>query len=255
MDRLEIEKWKQKVEDELGVEIKEKERFPLQEEIPAQEEKLVGFLAQCIDHTLLRAYATREEIEKLCQEAKEWNFRGVIVNPFYVSLCHRLLEGANPIVEVVVGFPLGQSKPEVKAREAREAFQDGAKEADMVINIGALKDSEWRLVYEDILGVVEEMFPGLVKVILENCYLTEEEKVVGCLISQAAGAQFVKTSTGFGIGGATGEDVKLMRQVVGGSMGIKAAGGIRSREDVLRMIQAGANRIGTSSGVSIVSGN
>ncbi|HPZ40622.1 MAG TPA: deoxyribose-phosphate aldolase, partial [Candidatus Atribacteria bacterium] len=152
------------------------------------------------------------------------------------------------------GFPLGQNKPEIKAREARLAFQEGAREVDMVINLGALKNGDWKLVYQDIRGVVEEVSPGIVKVILENCYLSPEEKVVGCLIAQAAGAHFVKTSTGFGSGGATVEDVELMRQVVGESMGIKAAGGIRSREVALQMIKAGANRLGTSSGVKIMKG-
>lgn len=252
MDKPTIEKWKHEVETRLGVKIEEKTSFPLREEIPEEEGKQVEFLARRIDHNLLRAHATRAEVEKLCREAEEWNFKEVIVNPFYVSLCHQLLQGAKPVVGVTIGFPLGQSKPRLKAEEAIEARRDGAEEADMVINIGALKDGEWQLVYEDILGVVEAMSPRIVKVILENCYLTEEEKVVGCLLSQAAGAQFVKTSTGFGSGGATVEDVKLMRQVVGASMGIKAAGGIRTREDVWQMIRAGANRIGTSSGVSIL---
>lgn len=249
----EIEEWRKKVEDHLGVEIKEKREFP-PEDVPQEEEAVQQFLARHIDYTLLKPHTTLEEVEDLCQEAQEWNFWGVSVNPFYVSVCAHLLRGTKIVVVAVAGFPLGQNKPEIKAREARLAFQEGAREVDMVINLGALKNGDWKLVYQDIRGVVEEVPRGIVKVILENCYLSPEEKVVGCLIAQAAGAHFVKTSTGFGSGGATVEDVELMRRVVGESMGIKAAGGIRSREVALQMIKAGANRLGTSSGVKIMKG-
>ncbi|MDY0135069.1 MAG: deoxyribose-phosphate aldolase [Atribacterota bacterium] len=249
----EIEEWKKKVEDHLRVKIKEKREFP-PEDIPREEEALQRFLARRIDRTLLNPHVTLKEIEDMCREAKEWGFWSVVVNPFYVLACIKLLEDTRIVVGVAVGFPLGQNKPEIKAREARLAFQEGAREVDMVINLGALKNGDWKLVYQDIRGVVEEVSPGIVKVILENCYLSPEEKVVGCLIAQAAGAHFVKTSTGFGSGGATVEDVELMRQVVGESMGIKAAGGIRSREVALQMIKAGANRLGTSSGVKIMKG-
>ncbi|MDI3543242.1 MAG: deoxyribose-phosphate aldolase [Candidatus Atribacteria bacterium] len=249
----EIKEWKKKVEDHLEMEIKEKKEFP-PESIPQEEEELQRFLARHIDCTMLNPHATLKEVGDVCKEAKEWGFWEVIVNPFYVPTCVQFLGGTKIIVGVAVGFPLGQNKPEIKAREARLAFQEGAREADMVINLGALKNGDWKLVYQDIRGVVEEVFPRMVKVVLENCYLSMEEKVVGCLIAQAAGARFVKTSTGFGSGGATVEDVELMRQVVGESMGVKAAGGIRSREIALQMIKAGANRLGTSSGVRIMKG-
>ena len=249
----EIREWRKRVEDHLGMEIKEKKEFP-PESIPQEEEELRKFLARHIDSTLISPHATLKEIETLCREAKEWRFWSVVVNPFYVSRCVQLLGDVKIVVGVAVGFPLGQNKPEIKAREARLAFQEGAREADMVINLGALKNGDWKLVYQDIRGVVEEMSPGIVKVVLENCYLSPEEKVVGCFIAQATGAHFVKTSTGFGSGGATVEDVELMRQVVGESMGVKAAGGIHSRQIALQMIKAEANRLGTSSGVKIMKG-
>ncbi|NSW75368.1 MAG: deoxyribose-phosphate aldolase [Candidatus Atribacteria bacterium] len=245
---------KSRVEEALGMEIKKRERFPALETIPVHEEELRTFLASRIDHVLLKPAARRQDLEEVCREAREWKFFSVIVNPYYVALCNKLLEGSGVLTGVAIGFPLGQNKPEVKAREARFAFQEGAREADMVLNVAALKNGDWKLVYSDIRGVVEEMSPCVVKVVLENCYLTEEEKIVGCLIAQAAGAHFVKTSTGFGPSGATVEDVALMREVVGSSLGVKAAGGIGSREVALRMIASGANRLGTSQGVAIVRG-
>lgn len=245
---------KSRVEEALGMEIKKRERFPALETIPVHEEELRAFLASRIDHVLLKPAARRQDLEEVCREAREWKFFSVIVNPYYVALCNKLLEGSGVLTGVAIGFPLGQNKPEVKAREARFAFQEGAREADMVLNVAALKNGDWKLVYSDIRGVVEEMSPCVVKVVLENCYLAEEEKIVGCLIAQAAGAHFVKTSTGFGPSGATVEDVALMREVVGSSLGVKAAGGIGSREVALRMIAAGANRLGTSQGVAIVRG-
>ncbi|MGQ9472642.1 MAG: deoxyribose-phosphate aldolase [Candidatus Caldatribacteriaceae bacterium] len=245
---------KSRVEEILGFEIFSKDRFPVIETIPTKEEELQSFLASHIDHVLLKPSATQKDLEEVCREARQWKFFEVIVNPYYVALFNKFLEGSRILTGVAIGFPLGQNKPEIKAREARLAFQEGAKEADMVINIAALKNRDWKLVYADIKGVVEEMAPGMVKVVLENGYLTEEEKIVGCLIAQAAGAHFVKTATGFGPSGATVEDVVLMRKVVGRSMGVKAAGGIHSREIALQMIAAGANRLGTSSGVEILKG-
>lgn len=249
-----IHQLRSQVEETLGLTIKRRERFPIREAIPSREEALRTFLASRIDHVLLGPAAQRQELEEVCREAREWRFFSVIVNPYYVSLCSRLLEGSGVLTGVAVGFPLGQNKPEIKAREARFAFQEGAKEADMVVNLAALKNGDWKLVYTDIRGVVEEMSPCPVKVVLETGYLTEEEKIVGCLIAEAAGAHFVKTSTGFGPSGATVEDVALLREVVGSSLGVKAAGGIRNREIALLMIAAGANRLGTSRGVAIVRG-
>ncbi|MCS7242586.1 MAG: deoxyribose-phosphate aldolase [Candidatus Caldatribacterium sp.] len=239
-------KLREKVEEALGVEIPVRERFPEREEIPEGEENLTVFLARHTDITLLHPAATREDIRKLCEDAKRWGFFSVIVNPYYVALCSELLEGSGVLVGVAVGFPLGQNKPEVKAREARLAFQEGAREADMVVNLAALKSGDWKVVYQDIRGVVEEMSPCRVKVVLEAGYLTREEKVVGCLIAQAARAHFVKTSTGFGPSGATEEDVRLFREVVGSSLGVKAAGGIKTRTQALALLKAGANRLGTS---------
>lgn len=247
-----IEELKSRVEEVLGFEIFSKDHFPIVETVPTKEEELQFFLASRIDHVLLKPFATQKNLEEVCLEARKWEFFEIIVNPYYVALCSKLLEGSKVLTGVAIGFPLGQNKPEIKAREARLAFQEGAREADMVINIAALKNRDWKLVYADIKGVVEEMAPGMVKVVLENGYLTEEEKIVGCLIAQAAGAHFVKTATGFGPSGATVEDVVLMRKVVGKSMGVKAAGGIHSRGIALQMIAAGANRLGTSNGVEII---
>ena len=208
-----------------------------------------------IDHTLLKPEATTAQVLQLCREAKDNCFASVCINPTYVALCARELAGSPVRVCTVVGFPLGAHLPEVKAYETRRAVQDGAREIDMVVNIGALKSREHDLVRRDIAAVIEAAGPdALVKVILEMTLLTLEEKVAGCLLSKAAGADFVKTSTGFAAGGATVEDVRLMRLVVGPEMGVKAAGGIRSREDAQAMIAAGATRLGTSASVKIVKG-
>jgi deoxyribose-phosphate aldolase len=208
-----------------------------------------------IDHTLLRPEATRQEILKLCAEARENCFASVCVNPTFVTLCARELAGTPVRVCTVVGFPLGAHLPEVKAFETRRAVQDGACEIDMVIDIGALKSGDHALVARDIAGVVEAAGSGVVvKTILEMVLLATEEKVRACAIAKEAGAHFVKTSTGFSKGGATVEDVRLMRQVVGPGIGVKAAGGIRSREEAQAMIAAGATRLGTSASVAIVRG-
>jgi deoxyribose-phosphate aldolase len=215
-------------------------------------------IAKYIDHTNLKPYATREDIIRLCNEAIQYGFYAVCVNPYRVKLAKEYLKEKNADVKVasVIGFPLGATPTEVKVFEARKALDDGADELDMVINIGALKDKDYDYVENDIAEVVKVAHErgALVKVIIETCYLTEEEKVKACELAKEAGADFVKTSTGFGSGGATVEDVKLMRKVVGPEMGVKAAGGIRTYEQALEMIKAGANRIGTSSGVKIVEG-
>ena len=209
-------------------------------------------LAGYIDHTLLKPEATEEQIRQLCSEAIEYGFASVCVNPTWVPLAARLLTGAKPVVATVIGFPLGATLPDVKAYETRRAREEGATEFDMVINIGALKSKDFRLVERDIAGVVEAARGHVVKVIIETALLTEEEKVEACVIAKAAGADFVKTSTGFAGKGATVEDVALMRRVVGADMGVKASGGIRSAQDAKAMIEAGATRIGASAGVKIV---
>ena len=208
-----------------------------------------------IDHTLLKPEASRDEIMRLCKEAAENCFASVCINPTYVALGAELLKDSPVKVCTVVGFPLGAHLPEVKAFETRRAIQDGAREIDMVINIGALKSKDHALVERDIRAVVEACGPHVIsKVILEMTLLTTEEKIAGCSLAKAAGADFVKTSTGFAGGGATLEDVKLMREVVGSDMGIKAAGGIRTQEDARKMIEAGATRLGTSASIKIVRG-
>jgi len=210
-------------------------------------------VAKIIDHTLLRPDATPEEVVRLCREARDYDFAAVCVNPCYVSLCKGLLKGSPVKVCTVVGFPLGACLPKTKAFEAEEAVQEGAQEIDMVLNIGMLKTGDYDYVVGDIKGVVEAVGDGIiVKVILETCLLSDEEKVKACLLAQEAGAHFVKTSTGFGRSGATAEDVALMRNTVGERMGVKAAGGIRDFQTALKMVKAGADRIGTSSGVRIV---
>ncbi|MEH7072510.1 deoxyribose-phosphate aldolase [Neobacillus drentensis] len=209
-----------------------------------------------IDHTLLKADATKEEILKLVEEAKEYLFASVCVNPTWVSTAAKLLTNT-PEVKVctVIGFPLGATTPETKAFETKNAIENGANEIDMVINVAALKDMQDDLVERDIRAVVEAAKgKALVKVIIETCLLTKEEKIRACEISVKAGADYVKTSTGFSTGGATVEDIRLMRQTVGPEVGVKASGGVRSREDALAMIEAGATRIGASSGVSISKG-
>ncbi|MFP3855361.1 MAG: deoxyribose-phosphate aldolase [Anaerolineales bacterium] len=212
-------------------------------------------VARSIDHTLLKAEATSDEIAQLCFEARKYGFASVCVNPTHVELAATLLKGSEVEVCTVIGFPLGATLPEVKAFEALDAIKNGATEIDMVVNIGALKAGDYTNVAQDIRGVVQVCHQRdvLVKVILEMALLEEEEKIAGCLLSKEAGADFVKTSTGFGPGGATVEDVALMRRVVGPQMGVKAAGGIRSYSDAQGMVAAGATRIGASAGVRIVS--
>jgi deoxyribose-phosphate aldolase len=211
-----------------------------------------GDMAKLIDHTLLKPEATRDEVVTLCAEAKKHRFASVCVNTTWVGLCKSLLAGTDVMVCAVVGFPLGAMAPMAKAYEARDAVRAGAREIDMVINIGALKSRDYETVFEDICRVVKSSAPAGVKVILETSALDTEQKIIGCTLSKLAGAAFVKTSTGFGKGGATIEDVQLMRRIVGGELGVKASGGVRTAEDVLKMAQAGANRIGASASVAIV---
>ena len=211
--------------------------------------------ARMIDHTLLKAEATKEQIEKLCAEAKQFNFASVCVNPTWVKHSSELLQGSDVLVCTVIGFPLGANTPAVKAFEVKDAIANGANEVDMVINIGALKDKNYDLVQADIAAVVEAAKgSALVKVIIESCLLTDEEKVKACELAVAAGADYVKTSTGFSTGGATAADIALMRKTVGPDLGVKASGGVRSLEDMKSMVEAGATRIGASSGVAIMNG-
>lgn len=213
-------------------------------------------LAWMIDHTLLKPTATKDDIARLCDEARRYGFATVCVNPFNVSLAANLLRKTDVRVCAVVGFPLGATTPEVKAFEAEDAIRRGAGEVDMVINLGALKSGDHALVRRDIEGVVGVARPRRVvtKVIIEAYFLTDEEKVEACTIAKEAKADFVKTSTGFGSGGATAHDVELMRRTVGEEMGVKAAGGIRTFETAMSLIEAGATRIGASVGVAIVEG-
>jgi len=212
-------------------------------------------LASLIDHTLLKPDATKEEVEQLCREAAQFCFASVCVNPNWVSLCRELLRNSGVKVCTVIGFPLGAHLPDIKAYETKRAIEQGAEEVDMVINIGALKSRDYALVEQDIHGVVSASGGrALVKVILETALLTRDEKVMGSTLAKAAGADFVKTSTGFGGGGATVEDVRLMRETVGPEMGVKASGGVRARDDAEKMVAAGATRLGASAGVKIVRG-
>jgi deoxyribose-phosphate aldolase len=213
-------------------------------------------LASMIDHTLLKPDATPDQIAQLCFEARKYNFASVCVNPTWVELCAQLLRGSPVKVCTVIGFPLGASAAEVKAFETENALDNGATEIDMVINIGALKARDLELVARDIRSVVMASHARgvIVKVIIEAVLLTDEEKTLACLLAKEAGADFVKTSTGFAGGGATVHDVALMRRVVGPEMGIKAAGGVRTYEDAENMIKAGATRIGASAGVKILQG-
>ncbi|HBY64498.1 MAG TPA: deoxyribose-phosphate aldolase [Solibacterales bacterium] len=214
-------------------------------------------LASYIDHTQLRPDATRADIVKLCEEAKLYRFASVCVNPYWVTLAAAELAGSDVKVCAVVGFPLGAGTTEMKAAEAELAVRNGAREIDMVINVGALRDGDLETVRLDIKAVAGVCHRGgaILKVILENVLLTREQKIAGCEAARRAGADFVKTSTGFAAGGATPEDVALMRSVVGSDMGVKAAGGVRTRADALRMIEAGANRLGASSSVAILRGS
>ncbi len=212
-------------------------------------------MASMIDHTVLKPATSREDIEKLCEEARRFRFASVCVNPCYVPLCAQMLRMTSVKVCTVVGFPLGANRSEVKAFETERAISDGAQEVDMVINVGALKSKDHELVESDIRAVVEKCRSIVVsKVIIEAALLTDEEKVTACTLAKAAGADFVKTSTGFGPGGATAHDVALMRGVVGEDMGVKAAGGIGDVETAEEMIAAGASRIGASASVKIVGG-
>lgn len=205
-----------------------------------------------IDHTLLKPDATKEQIIQLCQEAKEYDFASVCVNPTWVSFCAKFLKDTDVKVCTVIGFPLGANTSKVKAFEARNAIENGADEIDMVINIGALKDNDTDLVYQDIKDVVEASGSHCVKVIIETCLLSDEEKRTVCQLAVKAGAAFVKTSTGFSHGGATVHDVALMKQTVQEQCQVKASGGVRNYEDMMAMIEAGATRIGTSAGVSLM---
>jgi deoxyribose-phosphate aldolase len=214
-------------------------------------------LAAMIDHTILGANITEEEVIRVCREAKENRFASVCTEPYFIPLVAKELEGSPVKVCTVIGFPLGNTSTESKVREAEQAVSEGAEELDMVINISALKSGQLEYVLNDIKAVVETRktvtHEVIVKVIIETCYLTDEEKVMACQLSRDAGAAFVKTSTGFGTGGATVEDVRLMRQTVGKALSVKASGGIRSYQDALAMIEAGADRIGASSGLKIIS--
>lgn len=211
--------------------------------------KLAGY----IDHTILKADATLDDIKRLCSEAKEYGFASVCVNPSYVEAASKELGDSSVAVCTVVGFPLGATTPTQKALETAEAIALGADEVDMVINLGAVKSKDWDLVEKDIRSVVAAASEKtVVKVIIETCLLDDEEKARVCRIAKDAGADFVKTSTGFSNGGATADDVRLMRETVGPEMGVKASGGIHTADEAVTMIEAGATRIGTSSGVEIV---
>ena len=212
-------------------------------------------LAKYIDHTLLKPESTRADIARVCEEAKHYNTASVCVNPFWIGYVAELLKGTDIKPCCVIGFPLGATPSCVKAFETVQAINDGAKEVDMVINIGALRGAEFETVYEDIKAVVTAAAgKALVKFIIETCLLTDEQKAIACKLAKQAGADFVKTSTGFSTGGATVEDVKLMRETVGPEMGVKASGGIRSKADAEAMIAAGATRIGASSSKKIIEG-
>jgi deoxyribose-phosphate aldolase len=214
-------------------------------------------IARMIDHTLLKPDATPDKVAQLCLEARKYNFASVCVNPTNVKLCAELLKGSPVKVCSVIGFPFGATMPDIKIFETQLAIQHGASEVDMVINIGALKGGDVKLVAHDIRGVVTtgHSLGALVKVIIETSMLTDEEKVIACLLAKEAGADFVKTSTGYGGGGATVQDIALMRRVIGPDMGVKASGGIHSKEDAENLIKAGATRIGASAGIKIIQGD
>ncbi|MGL5313131.1 MAG: deoxyribose-phosphate aldolase [Peptostreptococcaceae bacterium] len=212
-------------------------------------------IANMIDHTILKAMATQEDVVKICNEAKEHGFFSVCINPTHIEFVKTQLEGSNVKVCTVIGFPLGANTPEVKAFETKDAIAKGADEVDMVINIGALKDKNYDLVEKDIKAVVDAADKkALVKVIIETCYLTDEEKKIACELAVKAGTDYVKTSTGFGTGGSTPADIKLMRETVGENIGVKASGGVRNEKDAIAVIEAGASRIGASASVAVVSG-
>jgi deoxyribose-phosphate aldolase len=211
------------------------------------------YIASIIDHTVLKADAMPEEIIKICREAKQYKFASVCINPCYVKLAAEELKGSSVKVCTVIGFPLGAASTVVKAFESKKAIEEGALEVDMVINIGMLKAGEYDYIKKDIEAVVDaSKGKALSKVIIETCLLTDEEKIKVCKIAKAAGADFVKTSTGFSKWGAKAEDIKLMRETVGPEMGIKASGGVRNYNDAVQMIEAGATRIGASSSIKII---
>ncbi|HEL1066843.1 TPA: deoxyribose-phosphate aldolase [Streptococcus equi subsp. zooepidemicus] len=207
-----------------------------------------------IDHTLLKADSVQSQLDQLIEEAKAYDFASVCVNPCWVAYAAKALKGTDVKVCTVVGFPLGATTSATKAFETKDAIENGADEIDMVINIGLLKQGDYQAVEDDMRAVVEASGDKLVKVIIEACLLTDDEKVKACQLAVNAGVDFVKTSTGFSTGGATVSDVKLMRQTVGSDIGVKAAGGARSLEDALAFVEAGATRIGTSAGVTIMKG-
>ena len=209
-------------------------------------------LNKMIDHTILKAFATKEDVTKLCEEAIKYDFKSVCVNPANVRLASELLVNSDVLVCTVIGFPLGANTKEIKALETMDAIKNGADEIDMVINIGKAKEHDFDYIEEEIKCVVTASAGKTTKVIIETCYLTDEEKIACCKAAKNAGATFVKTSTGFGTGGATASDIKLMRETVGPEMGVKASGGVRSYDDVLVMVENGATRIGASSGIAIM---
>lgn len=213
-------------------------------------------MAKMIDHTLLKQNASEDQIKKLCAEAKEYGFWSVCINPCYVALCAEELKDSDVKVCTVVGFPLGASTTETTVFQSVEAIKNGASEIDMVINVGAIKSGNWDYVYNDIKAVADAVKAngGLLKVIIETCLLSDDEKIKACEISKKAGADFVKTSTGFSTGGATVDDIKLMRNTVGPDMGVKASGGIHNAKEALAMAEAGASRIGASAGIEILNG-
>ena len=215
----------------------------------------VDVIASMIDHTLLKPEATQKEIEQLCEEAIKHNFASVCINPSYVSFCFDKIKSSSVRVCTVIGFPLGATTTQTKVTEAEEAVKNGCEELDMVINVGKLKDKDYNFIFNDVKSVADlaKKYMCKLKVILETCLLTDEEKVAACLISKEAGADFVKTSTGFSKEGATVHDVALMKYIVGDNLGVKASGGIRTYDDAVNMINAGASRLGASAGVKIIS--
>ncbi|RJP74272.1 MAG: deoxyribose-phosphate aldolase [Ignavibacteriales bacterium] len=223
---------------------------------PKKKYELKGNLASYIDHTILKPEANEDEVKKVCSEAKEFNFKSVCVNPSYVDLCKQELKASEVKVCIVIGFPLGANTSETKIAEAEQAIANGATELDMVINVGRLKNKDFHYVLNDISEIAKltKNTNALSKVIIETCLLTDVEKVIACLLAKEAGADFVKTSTGFSKAGATADDIALMRFVVGEEMGVKASGGVRTYEDTMRMIENGASRIGASASIQIVKG-
>ena len=245
---MDLGKIMRKTAEAAGIEYIDPEKYEF-EERNYEPEELAGY----IDHTLLKPEASEEDVGRICDQAAEHSFASVCVNPSYTAFVAGRLRGTGVRTCCVIGFPFGTHTPKAKAAETAEAVADGADEVDMVINIGNVKNRYWRAAYEDIRAVVEAAKEkALVKVIIETALLTDEEKVGICTIARLAGADFVKTSTGYSSGGATSEDVELMRRTVGAGMGVKASGGIRTYGDAVRMLNAGASRLGCSAGVAIV---